>query len=572
MVTGIVGGVGIFLLGMILLTEGLKSAAGDALRGVVQRFTRGPGTALMSGAGLTALVQSSSATTLTTIGFVSAGLLTFPQAVAVIFGANLGTTSTGWLVSVIGFKVSLSVVAFPLVGVGAVMRLLGKGRVAHAGMALAGFGLIFVGIDVLRVGMEGLAELVDPAGFPGATALGRFALVAIGLVMTVVMQSSSAAVATTLTGLHTGSISVEQAAFLVVGQNLGTTVKAALASIGGSVPVKRTAVAHILFNVVTAALALVLLRPLLSGSLAVSGPGEPEVAIAIFHSAFNLLGVLVLFPFLAAFSRFVERLVPEPRPTVTRHLDASVARFPPVAIEAARRSTAAVAGILFQRGAEALVAGKGWRPPPGTDLGESSEALSKIRSFLSEVQTTPGDGTEHERHLSILHSVDHLDGFRRALGEFEAGRPGPAHAGDTATLRTRLTSVLTHPDGARGEGTEAESDAETQAQSVDVEPLPSEPALAALAAELADARRSYRKRVLEATATGALAPDRAWEEIEVVKILDRLGYHAWRAVRHLNLAGDRAGGANEGEPEWAGSSSEVHDDSEGLEETSALPS
>jgi phosphate:Na+ symporter len=537
MVTGIAGGIGIFLLGMILLTEGLKSAAGEALRGVVQRFTRGPGTALLSGAGLTALVQSSSATTLTTIGFVSAGLLTFPQAVAVIFGANLGTTSTGWLVSVIGFKVSLSVVAFPLVGVGAVMRLLGKGRVAHAGMALAGFGLIFVGIDVLRVGMEGLAELVDPAGFPGATALGRLALVAIGLVMTVVMQSSSAAVATTLTGLHTGSISVEQAAFLVVGQNLGTTVKAALASIGGSVPVKRTAVAHILFNVVTAALALVLLRPLLAGSLAVSGPGEPEVAIAIFHSAFNLLGVIALFPFLAAFSRLVERLVPEPRPTLTRHLDTSVARIPPVAIEAARRSTAAVAGILFQRGAGALVAGKVWRPPPGTDLGEASEALSKIRAFLSDVQTTPGDGVEHERHLSILHSVDHLDGFRRALVEFETRRLGPAHEGDTAPLRARLTSILTHPDGPRGEAAETESGADTRAQSVDVEALPSEPALAGLAAELAEARKSHRKQVLEATATGALAPERAWEEIEVVKILDRLGYHAWRAVRHLNLAG-----------------------------------
>jgi phosphate:Na+ symporter len=124
----VLGGVGIFLIGMILLTEGLKAAAGGALRAILARFTRGPGSAFLSGAGVTALVQSSSATTLTTIGFVSAGLLTFPQAVGVLLGANVGTTSTGWLVSVLGLKVQVSLVALPAVGLGALLRLLAKGR------------------------------------------------------------------------------------------------------------------------------------------------------------------------------------------------------------------------------------------------------------------------------------------------------------------------------------------------------------------------------------------------------------------------------------------------------------
>ena len=523
MITGILGGIGIFLLGMILLTEGLKAAAGNALRAMVQRFTRGPGTALVSGAALTALVQSSSATTLTTIGFVSAGLLSFPAAVAVIFGANLGTTSTGWLVSTIGFKVSLSAVAFPLVGVGAILRLLGRGRGAHAGMALAGFGLIFVGIDVLRIGMEGLAAMVDPAAFPGATLLGRILLVGIGLVMTVVMQSSSAAVTTTLTALYTGSIGLEQAAFLVIGQNMGTTVKAALASIGGSVPVKRTALAHILFNLVTGVLGLLLLRPLLAGATYLAGPGDPEVALAIFHSAFNLLGVLVLFPVLGRFSGYIERLIPEPEPTLTRHLHPSVAQLPPVAIEAARRSAEAVARVLFERCRLVLAAGD--RAPVEDPYGErrqAGEAIAQIRTFVSGLRTAPSQEDEHARHLSLLHAVDHLDGFMGALRDLE----GVGLVADSGMAQGRRTL-----DGALDFGGGVIRDATL---------------LAAASRELSELRKSHRALILEATARGELDPANAWEEIEVIKVLDRLGYHAWRAVRHLRMADADPSGENGG--------------------------
>src|SRR5690606_2049087 len=137
------------------------------------------------------------------------------------------------------------------IGLGAVMRLLGSagGRMNPGGMALAGFGLLFVGIDTLQLGMAGLAERIDPADFPGLTPLGLPLLILFGAIMTVVMQSSSAAVATTLAALHAEAVSLEQAAVLVIGQNIGTTVKAGLASIGASVPARRTAAAHVLFNV-----------------------------------------------------------------------------------------------------------------------------------------------------------------------------------------------------------------------------------------------------------------------------------------------------------------------------------
>lgn len=165
----LLGGIGLFLLGMTLLTDGLKVLAGDALRRVLARFTGGPTRAMLSGAALTALIQSSSATTLATIGFVSAGLLTFQQAVGLVFGANLGTTSTAWLVSLLGLKLSVSAVALPLVGVGALARLLARDRWAAAGTALSGFGLVFVGIDTLQAGMADLAAQIDPEALPGAS-------------------------------------------------------------------------------------------------------------------------------------------------------------------------------------------------------------------------------------------------------------------------------------------------------------------------------------------------------------------------------------------------------------------
>ncbi|MBA3886586.1 MAG: Na/Pi cotransporter family protein [Acidobacteria bacterium] len=263
MIPALAGGIGLFLLGMILLTDGLKAAAGDALRRLLAHFTGGPIKALLSGAAVTAVVQSSSATTLTTIGFVSAGLLTFPQAVGVIFGANLGTTSTGWIVSLLRLKLNIGRVALPLVAVGAMMRLLTPGRTAAVGLALAGFGLIFVGIDMLQVGMAGLALRLDPGALPGGTVAGRLLLVGVGIVMTIIMQSSSAALATTLTALASGTIDLQQGAALVIGQNVLTTMTAGLAAIGASVPAKRTALAHILFNVFTGVAAFAVLPVML---------------------------------------------------------------------------------------------------------------------------------------------------------------------------------------------------------------------------------------------------------------------------------------------------------------------
>src|SRR5262245_54085561 len=191
------GSVGLFLLGMTVMTGGLKALAGSALRTVLGKAAATPLRGSFWGALVTLLVQSSSATTMTTIGLVSAGLLTFPQGLGLVFGANVGTTGTGWLVALIGVRVSLTAAALPMIFVGALVKLLGRGRVSGAGAALAGFGLVLFGLTTLQQGMGGLAEQLHPADLPAVLAgpdsgwwwgmLGVLALVAVGLVMTASM-------------------------------------------------------------------------------------------------------------------------------------------------------------------------------------------------------------------------------------------------------------------------------------------------------------------------------------------------------------------------------------------------
>jgi phosphate:Na+ symporter len=274
--------------------------------------------------------------------------------------------------------------------------------------ALAGFGLIFVGIDTLQEGMEALSQRVDPGVFPGGTFLGRLILVGIGVVMTVVMQSSSAAVATTLTALHGGAIELDQAAALVVGQNIGTTVTTALAAIGGSVAARRTAAAHILFNLLTGTIAFALIGPLLRlDAWMIPGTDDPALVIAAFHTGFNLIGVLVLMPLTRSFAGLVTRIVPESGDSFTRHLDPSVARIPAVAVEAARRTVLDVFASLLRVFMQWLDGNHRGTGTIGT-LERADAALGETRRFLALAQAS-GDGMDQERHVAILHAIDHLD-------------------------------------------------------------------------------------------------------------------------------------------------------------------
>ncbi len=519
MLAQLFGGIGLFLLGMVLLTDGLKALAGGALRAVLARFTGGTFSALASGAAVTALVQSSSATTLATIGFVSAGLLGFPQAVGVLFGANVGTTSTGWLVAVLGFKVSIGQIALPLVGVGALVRLLGRDRVAAAGLAVAGFGLLFVGIDTLQTGMAGLADRFDPAGLPGERFGGRLLLVAVGAGMTVVLQSSSAAVATTLTALHGGAITLTQAAALVVGQNVGTTVTAALAGLGGATAARRTALAHILFNLITGAIALAIL-PVFVGIADALVPDASDstgaLTLAAFHTAFNVLGVLLLLPVIGAFSRLIERLVPERGTALTRRLDPSVAEVGTVAVEAVRRTLREVTVVLGDWIVDWLVDGRA----PHQTLDEVEAALVETREFLGRVRAEPETDDEHRRHLGALHALDHVERTLEACREVPS-LTGHGDGDVVAFANWRLAEALTTlRPWFEADGTPPAVDGPAYAEGV--------------SAELADRRRNHRPEMLDQTARGEVEPDVALERMDAMRWMDRVAYHVWRVAHHLS--------------------------------------
>lgn len=343
MIGALLGGLGLFLLAVGMITDGLKAASGDALRELLGTWTRTPLRGIGAGALITGVVQSSSAVTVATIGFVNASLLSMQQALGVVYGANIGTTMTGWLVAAVGFKFKVEIFALPMIGVGMFLRVMGGGsRKGAIGAALAGFGLFFIGIDILREAFEGLAHGVDLARFQGDTISGLLLFVLAGIFMTVVTQSSSAAIAITLTAATGGLVTVPAAAAMVIGANLGTTSTAVFASIGATPNAKRVAAAHIIFNLVTGVVALLLMPVMLwvvgFAAKLLSTDVAPALFLALFHSIFNVMGVMLMWPFTARLGAFLQRRFVSHAEDLgrPRYIDATTAGTPGLAVDAMR--------------------------------------------------------------------------------------------------------------------------------------------------------------------------------------------------------------------------------------------
>ena len=297
--TSLLGGLGLFLLGMHMLSEGLRLAAGSALERVLASATDTRLRALASGAVTTAMVQSSSAVTVATIGFVNASLLSLGAAMWVLFGANLGTTATGWIVAFAGVKLDIAATALPLIALGAALKLGGQQkRIAAWGQAIAGFGLLFYGITLMQTGFADLSSDFQVPTGQGWSAIALQLLV--GIVMTVLMQSSSASIAIALTAAQGGMIDLTGAAAVVIGANIGTTVTAVLACIGATANAKRVASAHVIFNVISASVAFMFLPWLIPLILTVGdwlGTGEsPAMTLALFNTLVKVMGVVLIWP------------------------------------------------------------------------------------------------------------------------------------------------------------------------------------------------------------------------------------------------------------------------------------
>ena len=337
----IIGGLGLFLLAIGMMTEGLKLAAGNALRTLLAKWSKTPFRGVVSGAAMTALVQSSSAVTVASLGFVNAGLLSMRHALGIVYGANIGTTMTGWLVAMVGFKLNIQAVALPMIGVGMILKLLKpNSRLASVGIAIAGFGLFFVGIDSLKTAFEGIVSTFDLSQFKAEGVEGFLMYLVIGFVMTVLTQSSSASIALTITAATSGMVGIYAAGAMVIGANIGTTSTAMFASIGATSSAKRVAAAQVVFNVATAVVAALIL-PLLFGLIhwitAVAEiDADPGITLAIFHTLFNLLGVALIFPLNDKLASFLEqRFVSlEEEASKPKHLDKNIAQTPDLAVNA----------------------------------------------------------------------------------------------------------------------------------------------------------------------------------------------------------------------------------------------
>lgn len=308
----VAGGIGIFLLAISLLTQGLQMVSGKALQNVLKRWTQSPIRGIGLGIGVTALLQSSSAVTAITIGLVNASVVTLSGAIWVIFGSNIGTTMTGWLVSLTGFDLNIKAFALPIIGIGMLMKTFSwRWYIDAAGTALTGFGLFFIGVDILKEAFSIFPANPEFSSIRQTGLASLLTLVGIGFVMTVMTQSSSAATALILTGTAGGMLTLSGGAAMIIGANLGTTSTAALAVIGASSNARRAASAHFLFNGITGIVALCILPLLLHIVHLLEDILDirptPVVSLALFHTLFNVTGVVLLSPFVPMLSRFLEK-------------------------------------------------------------------------------------------------------------------------------------------------------------------------------------------------------------------------------------------------------------------------
>ena len=514
----VVGGLGLFLLGVHHLTEGLKGLAGDSLRRALQAMVGGRLSAIISGALFTVVLQSSTATTLTVIGFVSAGLVTFSQAVGVIIGATFGTTSTPWLVAIFGFRLRISVFALPMIGIGAFLWLIANGKTRSAGAILAGFGLLFVGIDYLQTGMEGISWNLDAIGGSGFG--WQWILAGIGILMSVVMQSSSAAAAATLVAVHAGSLTFEQACAMIVGQSVGTAATSAMVAIGAGLAVRRAALAHIVYNVSVGIIGILLLAPIAAAARWVGAQfDEPDgvLALAAFSSIFKLVGILAFYPWLDGFSSFIERISGRGTETAVSRLDPVLAEAGgAVALEAAWRAI-----LELAHGAVDTI--RRWLTGESVRYDPPVEAARQIDQYLESLSLETLDlATFEPRLVRLCHALDHLNQLHDDLTEI------PLQASDW------------QPPAGFEQGAQVLStwlDATKDPEAVPVSSIFE--AMEDASKRLADDRKTDRDKMLEDVALQRRSADTARNGLDILAWADGAFYHTWRLAESLRNASGR---------------------------------
>jgi phosphate:Na+ symporter len=424
----ILGSLGIFLFGMKVMSEGIQKVAGDRLRSILSYMTQNRFAGVLTGFITTCLVQSSSATTVMLISFVNAGLITLVQSISVIMGANIGTTITGWLVSIFGFKFKITSIALPAIGIGLPLIFSKLTKRKNIGEIFVGFGLLFLGLKFLKESVPNIKDNPEVLGFLSAyTDLGFLSLaifIFAGIILTVIVQSSSAAMAITITMAFNGWIDFKTAAALVLGQNIGTTITAYLASINANYHAKRTARAHLIINIVGVIWVILIFNIFIEFiDYIIPGnyldPNNIPIHLSMFHTMFNIINVVVLIWFIPQIASIVKKMV---KPTQDQEVDYKLEYFstnvqptPEIALLEAKKEVAYMSSITNQFLSDALNTINHGIKDDSIEKARKTEILTdqmqvEISNYLAEC-------TKHE--LSVQ-SAQNASDMIRIVNELES--------------------------------------------------------------------------------------------------------------------------------------------------------
>ncbi|MGY6562279.1 MAG: Na/Pi cotransporter family protein [Luteibaculaceae bacterium] len=327
-------GLGVFMFGMFQLETGLKGLAGDSFKNLLKRFTNKSWKGVVTGTFVTAILQSSSLVTLLVLAFLGGGILSLQNSLGVVLGANLGTTVTAWVVATLGFKVNISAMSFPMLALGTLSYLMLDTRpfLKNMGSFLMGFGLLFLGLDFMKLSIEAMADTLDLSQF---ASIGNWFFLLLGLVITALIQSSSATIVIVLSALSAQLIDLPQATSIIIGANVGTTSTLIIGSLGGSADKKRLSYGNVIFKVVAGLVTFLLLYPLIDFTKNVMQITEPLMQLVFLNTIINVLGILLFFPFLKPFGRWLNTKFLTAEPTqICVHAKPSTLAVPDVAIEA----------------------------------------------------------------------------------------------------------------------------------------------------------------------------------------------------------------------------------------------
>jgi phosphate:Na+ symporter len=434
----LIGGIGLFLFAMAQLETALRAFTGRRFKLFLRNYTDSPLKAVVGGAATTAFLQSSSLVGLMVLAFVGAGMMSLQNALGVIFGANLGTTVTGWIVTAVGFKLDIDALALPLIGFGGIAVVGAAGRLANFGRIVIAIGFLLMGLGFMKGSVASLGDSFDIAHLAGYPA---WQYLLFGVVFAAVVQSSSAAMMVTLATLHAGLINLPSAAAIAIGAGLGTTSTILFGAIKGVPAKKRVALAHFVFTVVTGIIAFVLRIPLLA-LIAGAGITDPLYALVAFHSLFNFMGIVLFLPVTDALARFLEQQFVEKRQPAARF----VSQLSPTVSDAALTAITDETGYLISRVTfqnmnaftPALETPEGRVPVAITRPEQHAEEAfvdqyhktkvleGEILSFAIKVQSEPMDVDESARLNQLLsavrqatHSAKSIRDIRHDLAEFE---------------------------------------------------------------------------------------------------------------------------------------------------------